>query len=81
MPTKAKSAQSVGARIRAEREASGLSQSDLAARVGVTRQTLASYEQGRTVPGLGTLRRLCDALGLDREEMMDLACVWPIVPQ
>lgn len=38
--------------IRAFREASGLTQAVLAARVGVTRQTLIAIEQGRYSPTL-----------------------------
>ncbi len=38
--------------IRARREEAGVTQADLAARVGVTRQTLIAIEQGRYSPTL-----------------------------
>ena len=40
--------------IRAVREAAGITQADLARRVGVTRQTLIAIEQGRYSPSLET---------------------------
>ena len=39
-------------RIRALREAGGLTQAELAQRIGVTRQTLIAIEQGRYSPTL-----------------------------
>ena len=36
--------------IRAVREAAGMTQAELARRVGVTRQTLIAIEQGRYIP-------------------------------
>ena len=38
--------------IRAVREAAGMTQAELARRVGVTRQTLIAIEQGRYSPSL-----------------------------
>lgn len=38
--------------IRAHREESGLTQAELASRIGVTRQTLIAIEQGRYSPTL-----------------------------
>ena len=39
-------------RIRARREDAGLTQTDLAGRIGVTRQTLIAIEQGKYSPSL-----------------------------
>jgi putative transcriptional regulator len=38
--------------IRSRREEAGITQADLAARIGVTRQTLIAIEQGRYSPTL-----------------------------
>ncbi|MFR2951163.1 MAG: helix-turn-helix transcriptional regulator [Collinsella intestinalis] len=40
----------VGGRIRELRAAAGMSQDDLAARVYVSRQTISSWENGKTTP-------------------------------
>lgn len=45
----------IGARVRAARLASGISQEELAARLGVDRVTLSRYESGRRTLPLATL--------------------------
>jgi HTH-type transcriptional regulator/antitoxin HipB len=57
---------SLGESIRTLRKAAGLTQGRLAARVGVCRQTLASWERNRGRPDPDTLRRLAAALRVDR---------------
>ena len=49
------------------RTARGLTQAEVAQRLGVTRQTISSYESGRTMPDLETLKQLADILGCDLE--------------
>lgn len=51
------------ARLKALRDAAGLSQSRLAARAAVPVRTLQDYEQGRHEPPLGVAARLAEALG------------------
>lgn len=46
-----------------------LSQEQLAEKIHVTRQTVSSWETGRTAPDLETLERIAEILGVD---MMDL---------
>jgi transcriptional regulator with XRE-family HTH domain len=55
-------AKELGERVRAEREARGRSQSWVAARVGVRRQTIADLEAGRNV-ALNVLMGTVAALG------------------
>ncbi len=50
-----------GERIRSARLAAGLSQAELARRAGTSQPAVNRYEQGRTVPELGTTARLVGA--------------------
>ncbi len=54
----------VGETIKQRRAQLGLTQKELAARVGISRQYLAEIETGRRKPTLNTLERLFFALGL-----------------
>jgi DNA-binding XRE family transcriptional regulator len=51
--------------IRALREAKGLSQRELAERVGTTQSAIARLEAGRVSPSLPTLDRVAAALGAE----------------
>jgi putative transcriptional regulator len=46
---------------------SEMTQADLAARVGVTRQTIAAIEQGKYSPSLEVAFRIAEALGVTLE--------------
>ncbi|HEX9864129.1 MAG TPA: helix-turn-helix transcriptional regulator [Acidimicrobiia bacterium] len=61
----AKDAFQLGSRVRAERERLGLTQSQLAVRMGTTQPTIARLEAGGVTPSLDTLHRAADALGLE----------------
>lgn len=50
--------------LRALREAAGLTQAEVARRVGVTRQTLIAIEQGRYSPTLELAFQLCHVYGV-----------------
>ena len=50
----------IGARIRAYRAEAGMSQDDLAARVYVSRQTISSWENGKTYPDVQSLLLLSE---------------------
>jgi predicted nucleotidyltransferase/DNA-binding XRE family transcriptional regulator len=49
--------------IRAARSAAGLTQTELAARAGVTQSVISAYESGHREPSLPTLHRLVRATG------------------
>lgn len=76
----------IGAAIRAARFSRGLTQSDLAAHLGVTRATVASYETGRRKIPAETLihiARLCGKpLGFfepaDQSQIAELAEAYPV---
>ena len=59
-----------GRRIQAERKRLGLTQTQLATALGVSRITLAKYEAGRTSPDLHTLARGAQTIGLDLEYLV-----------
>src|SRR5258708_28022710 len=61
----AKLAADVGERIRAAREAAGLSQRDLAARMGTSQAAVARLEAGGVGATLTTLHRVAAALRLE----------------
>ena len=46
-----------------------LSQRALARRAGVAQRTIVEAELGRQVPRLATMRKLCEALGVDPMEV------------
>src|SRR5688500_3046864 len=54
----------VGERVREAREAAGLSQRDLAARMGTSQAAIARLEAGGVGATLTTLQRVATALGL-----------------
>ena len=57
--------QTFGEQLTAARKAKGMTQDALAKAAAVTRQTISSWERGRTVPDIDTVRRLSDILGVD----------------
>jgi transcriptional regulator with XRE-family HTH domain len=68
----------IGTAIRAARFSRGLTQDDLAARLGLTRATIASYETGRRKIPAGTLIQIAHLCGkpltfFDTQQQPDLA--------
>ena len=53
----------MGGNIQASRQAAGMTQEQIAAIVGVSRQTVAKWESGETSPDLEHAAALADALG------------------
>ncbi len=60
----------VGENIKKHREAKGISQETLAEALSVTRQTVSSWETGRTEPDLDTLHRIAQVLEVTVEELI-----------
>lgn len=63
----------VGARLKAQRIKSGLTQRDLAGMAGVTNGMISMIEQNKNSPSVATLNRLTDALGLSFAEFFAIA--------
>ena len=59
-------------RLNHARCALGLSLTDAGARIGVTRNTVASWESGAAVPNGTTLYAIADAYGVDRADLVPL---------
>lgn len=56
----------IGEAIKAAREASGLSQAEVARRAGMSRQRVWNIENGNPAePGWSAVKRIADAIGLD----------------
>jgi transcriptional regulator with XRE-family HTH domain len=63
----------LGGVLKERRELMGLTQRQLAARLGVKASHVAYLENGRRRPSLSLLRRIADVLGLDKETIFLLA--------
>lgn len=59
-----------GRRLRALREAKGLSLEDVAARAGMHFTAVGRLERGAREPKLGTILRLAKALGVEPDELV-----------
>jgi transcriptional regulator with XRE-family HTH domain len=60
----------IGKHILKYRKARGLSQDDLAERLYVARQTVSSWETGRTMPDIAMLTRIAEAVGVGIEQLI-----------
>ena len=60
----------IGRRIRELRTAHGMSQDDLAARVYVSRQTISSWENGKTYPDVQSLLLLSEIFGASVDSLI-----------
>lgn len=68
-------AASVGAAARSARMRAGLTQADVADRVGIASEVYGRLERGRMLPSVPTLFRLCLALQLSADATLGLVTV------
>lgn len=68
-PTKADFAK-LGPAIKAARVRRGLTQHQLAEKVGVSYKHMANIQDGHSVPSLAVYVAICDALGMKRPELV-----------
>lgn len=60
----------IGRYIAKYRKASGITQDELGARLHVTRQTVSSWENGRTLPGIDMLSGIAGSLNVSIEQLI-----------
>ena len=60
----------LGKKIASARKHSGLTQNDLALRVGVTAQAVSKWERGNACPDIAILDEIADALGISLTELL-----------
>jgi transcriptional regulator with XRE-family HTH domain len=63
----------LGELLKTRREALGLTQRELARKIGVEASHIAFIESGRRKPSLKLVARIADTLGVDRQELLVLA--------
>lgn len=59
-----------GERLARARVAAGLTQEDVAEVLGISCQTLSSWENGKTVPNIGAVLRLSDTYGVALDDLL-----------
>lgn len=57
-------------RIHQARHAAGLTQSKVAAQIGVTQAAVSAWESGKATPGLENLHKLAVALGCQIDDLV-----------
>lgn len=62
----------IGKTIKQLRLAYNLSQEDLAEKLGVSRQTISSWENDRTIPALDHMKKLCEEYQLSLDQLFHL---------
>ncbi len=62
----------IGGRIRKYREICGLSQKELAQRIGVSNSRVSNWEQGVNRPDADILAEICKALQVSPSELLDV---------
>lgn len=61
----------LGRKIRQERESKDLSQTQLAAEIGTSQAAISLLENGEQEPGLPKLRRICKALEVSLDDLVN----------
>jgi len=61
----------VGRRLREARHRQSMTLEDVAASAGVTRSFVSAVERGETSPSIGSLYRLCEALGIAMSSLFE----------
>lgn len=62
----------LGKKIADVRRSMGLTQNDLAMRVGITAQAVSKWEQGKSCPDIAILDEIADALGISLFELLGM---------
>lgn len=62
----------LGARIASARGFNRLGQNELAKIIGVSKQTISNWENGRRTPDADLIRKLCETLGCTSDYLLGL---------
>ena len=62
--------ESIGAFIREIRREKGMTQEQLAERLGISQRSVSRWETGKTMPDLSLYEPLCEALGIQVSELL-----------
>lgn len=60
----------IGQKLKDKRTNAGLSQEALSERIGVSRQTISSWENNRSYPDIGSILKLSDLYGVSLDELL-----------
>lgn len=60
----------IGEIIRSHRIAKNMTQKELGEKVFVTKQAVSKWETGKTLPDIETVRKLCDILEINKDEIL-----------
>ena len=60
----------VGNNIKKYRKQAELSQAEFSKKLGVSRQTISSWEVNRTEPSIGDIEKMCRVLGCTKEQLL-----------
>lgn len=63
--------ESIGNRIQKFRKEKGLTQEELAEKLGVSSQAVSKWENGASCPDIGLLPQLCRVLGITADELLN----------
>lgn len=70
-----------GKRLRRLRKERGLTQDDIAAAIGVSRQIISRWERNEAVPKAGNLTALADTLGISADYLLHGKTNFPAMPE
>ena len=62
-------AEIIGRNIKAARKVAGISQTELAKRIGKSLRTVQGYESGETEPSIAMIHEIAKALGVNRNTL------------
>ena len=60
----------IGTIIRNHRISQGMTQEELGSKVFVSKQAVSKWETGRTLPDIETVRKLCEVLKINKDEIL-----------
>ena len=60
----------MGEKLKAARQAAGLTQGQLAEKVGVSQRDISRWENGHREPGVLTVKKMAQALGCSMDELV-----------